>query len=119
MTVEIDGLVLHTEDSIADFMLFTVAPVVARLGRHASSRALQTARLLQVPGPIPGDVRGPLPIGPDPDGDDSLDRRSISLLHGAPVVELPPQLARLNELLEQFVADKHDNSKTTQVKRNA
>ena len=45
---------------------FTVAPSVARLGAVAPSRAVQTARLLQAAGTVPGDVRGPLlhPVRP-------------------------------------------------------
>ena len=60
-------LCIHTEASITDFILldnrqapFTMAPLVARQPRRNAPRAVKTTRLLQVTGPIPGDVRGPL-----------------------------------------------------------
>ncbi len=49
-----------------DLLVFTMAPAVARLGRRAPLRSVQTVRLLQAAGPIASDVHGPLlrPVRP-------------------------------------------------------
>ena len=49
---------------------FTLAPSVARLGRDAPPRAVQTARLLQAAGSVPATFAVPFCTRPDPGEDD-------------------------------------------------
>jgi hypothetical protein len=52
--------------------VFTMAPVVARLGSQASSRTVKTVRLLQTAVPTSAVFAVPFYIRPDPDEDDYM-----------------------------------------------
>ena len=62
---------------------FTLAPLVARLGAMAPSRAVQTARLLQATDTVPVAFAVPFFTRPDPGEDDSIWSSVPPLLHGA------------------------------------
>lgn len=75
----IDEGFLSSEVSCIDFTcegshprVFTLAPVVARLGSQASSRAVKTVRLLQTAVPTSAVFTVPFCIRPDPDEDDYM-----------------------------------------------
>ncbi len=76
---------------------FTVAPSVARLGRDAPPRAVQTARLLQAADPVSATFAVPFCARPDPGEDDIFSGHRFLLCFMAHLLLQGPR--RLPELL--------------------